>query len=599
VKRLDAAVVTVASTVAVAAILGGAFDPGPRVVVGAMLAVALGSATVFARVRLLAEEWVLFGFIVWGAVVAVVVATSPLAAREVLVVWIIAWGLWVIARRVGQRGAEASLIILVAAGLMLAVGVGCEAVGLGKLRVGGLLENPNICAALIVFSMPALLIVWGRSRWRFAAASVLVAGLILTGSRAGLLALLAVAAVILPRGKSRTFALIIGVTGAAAVLGWRFLSQPEVLAWFRPRIWRATLDLWMAHPLTGVGPGGLVDAAGPVRLLHADHVGQRQFLISYAESSPLAVLVQTGLVGFVIATLGVLALLRRNQLRGLLKTPSVVAGLTAMAVIGLFHDLLSIDIVLWWWSLTIGLAEAYAVRTETGDDGRAGASAAKTVAGLVAAFVVLWGIVQPSWARRMWRSAEPSIVLMERSMRAEPWFDVPLEWRTRQLLGQASWTWEEAGEGIASGRRAVSVHPGAARLWLELAQVYSRTAVELGPWPDAVEGAREAFSRAVALEPHQPWGWLEWARCERSLGHLDAAIQLARRAVEEQPNTVRAWLFISRLELDRGEIGAARDALNRATDSISLRGRVGLSGYERELLGAPSWQFDELEAAFH
>jgi cytochrome c-type biogenesis protein CcmH/NrfG len=599
VKRLDAAVVTAASAVAAAAILGGAFDPGPRLVVGALLAVALASAAGFAPVRLVAEEWVLFGLIIWGAVAAVVVASSPLAAREVLVVWVVAWGLWVSARRVGKRGAEASLIVLVAAGLTLALGVGCEAIGLGELRVGGLLENPNVGAALLVLSLPALLVVGGRSGWRLAAASVLVAGLVLTGSRAGLLAMLAVAAIILPRGRLRTVGLVIGATGAAAVLGWRFLSQPDILAWFRPRIWRAALDLWIASPLTGVGPGGLVDAAGPVRQLHADHVGQHQFLISYAESSPLAVLVQTGLVGFALATVAVLLWLRRGRRGELLRTPSVVAALTAMAVIGLFHDLLSIDIVLWWWALTIGLLEAHAARPGISEEGGAGPSAARGLVGLVVAFVVLWGIVQPSWARWLWRSAEPSSALVERAMRAEPWFDAPLEWRTRNLLGRPSWTWEEAGEGIAYGRQAISVHPGASRLWLVLAQVYSRTAVELGPWPDAVEGAREAFSHAVALEPHQPWGWLEWARFERNLGHLDTAVHLARRAVEEEPNAVRAWLFVARLELDRGEIGAARDAFDHASAAASLRGRAGLSGYERELLGAPSWQFDELEEALH
>jgi hypothetical protein len=596
-KRPDAAVVTAASAVAAAAIVGGAFDPGPRLVVGVLLAVGLASAAVFAPGRLLAEEWVLLGFIAWGAVAAVVSASSPLAAREVLVVWVVAWGLWVSARRIGKRGAEACLIVLVAAGLMLALGVGCEAIGFGELRVGGLLENPNVTATLIVLCLPAVQVAVRRSGWRLAAASVLVAGLVLTGSRAGLLAALAVAAVIFPRGRLKTVGLVFGVTGAAAVLGWRFLSQPEVLAWFRPRIWRAALDLWMANPLTGVGPGGLVDAAGPVRQLHADHVGQHQFLISYAESSPLAVLVQTGMVGLVLATVAVLLWLRRGRPRGLLETPSVVAALTGMAVIGLFHDLLSIDIVLWWWALTIGLTEAHGARSDFNDAGGAGSSAARVVVGLVAVFVVLWGIVQPSWARWLWLSAEPSSASVERAMRAEPWFDAPLEWRTRNLLGRASWTWEEAGEGIAFGRWAVGVHPGASRLWLALAQAYSRTAVELGSWPDAVKGAREAFSRAVALEPHQPWGWLEWARFERNLGHLDAAVHLARRAVDEEPNAVRAWLFVARLELDRGDIEAARDALNHATAAASLRGRAGLSGYERELLAAPSWQFDELEEA--
>ncbi len=263
------------SVVALAAILGGAFYPGPRVVIGVLLAVALGWAVAAKRGQLMSEEWVALGFVVWGVVSAALAAAAPLAARETITVWMVAWGLWIVARRARESNSQAGLLILTATSVILALGVVLEAVGLGGLRVGGLLENPNVTASLLVVSLPAVFVIEGRQRWRFTVVAVLTLGLMITGSRAGLLAMLAVVAVVLPRGKVKIVGLLTSGIGVIAVLLWRFVSQPDILAWFRPAIWYAVLRLWVSRPLCGVGPGGLVDAAGAERLLHADHVGQR------------------------------------------------------------------------------------------------------------------------------------------------------------------------------------------------------------------------------------------------------------------------------------------------------------------------------------
>jgi cytochrome c-type biogenesis protein CcmH/NrfG len=127
--------------------------------------------------------------------------------------------------------------------------------------------------------------------------------------------------------------------------------------------------------------------------------------------------------------------------------------------------------------------------------------------------------------------------------------------------------------------------------------VRARVVGDFGPWPDSVRVAREAFARAVELEPHQPWSLLEWARFERNLGRTDDAVNLVRRALGEEPHTVRARLFLARLELDRGGVKAAREAYEAAVESARLRARLDLNAYERELLGAPMWQFRELEEA--
>ena len=592
----EASVVIATSVVALAAVLGGAFYPGPRVVIGVLLAVALGWAVAVRRGQLLHEEWVALGFVVWGVVSAALAAAAPLGAREAVMVWMVTWGLWLVARRARESNSQAGMLILTATAVILALGVMFEAVGLGGLRVGGLLENPNVTASLLVVSLPAVFVTQGRQRWRFAAAAVLTLGLVLTGSRAGLLAMLAVVAVILPRGRAKIVGLLTGGIGVTAVLLWRFVNQPDILAWFRPAIWSAVLRLWVSHPLCGVGPGGLVDAAGAQRLLHADHVGQRQFLIAYAESSPLAVLVQTGLVGFIIALVALFVWWRRAH-GDQRMSRNMTAALAAMAVMGAFHDVLTLDVVLWWWALIIGLMEVRAAPPPTTIGPSNSTASRRAVVGLAFSFVVLWGVVQPAWARWIWRSEKPNQVTAARTLRAEPWFDAPLEWRARELLKQNPWSWETVAEATAISGEAVRVHPGAARLWSIRGIVHARVVAEFGPWPDSVRIAREAFARAIELEPHQPWSLLEWARFERNLGYMNDAVKLARRALDEEPHTVRARLFLARLELDRGEVEAARDAYEAALESARLRTRLDLNAYERELLGAPAWQFRELAEA--
>jgi O-antigen ligase len=589
----EASVVIVTSVVALAAILGGAFYPGPRIVIGVLLAIVLGWAVAVRKGRLMPEEWVALIFVVWGVVSAVVAAAAPLGAREVVTVWMVTWGLWLVARRARESNSQAGLLVLTAAALILALGVVLEAVGLGGLRVGGLLENPNVTASLLVVSLATVFVVDGRQRWRLSAAAVLTLGLVFTGSRAGLLAMLAVVAVVLPRGRAKFVGLLTGGVGVTAILVWRFVNQPDILAWFRPAIWSAVLRMWASRPLCGVGPGGLVEAAGAQRLLHADHVGQRQFLIAYAESSPLAVLVQTGLVGFLIAFAALFIWWRRaREDRQFSRTMTAV--LVAMAVISAFHDMLTVDVVLWWWALSIGLMEVRSAPPPMKASPSKSSTSRRTVVGLAFSFVVLWGVVQPAWARWIWRSGGPDKVVAAQTMRVEPWFDAPLEWQTRELLKQSQWSWETVAEAFAVSGKAVRVHPGAARLWSIRGLVHARIVADFGPWPDSVNGAREAFARAVELEPHQPWSLLEWARFERNLGHLNDAVKLVRQALDEEPHTVRARLFLARLELDRGEVELAREAYEAAVESARLRKRLDLNAYERELLGAPAWQFREI-----
>jgi tetratricopeptide (TPR) repeat protein len=562
----------------------------------ALVLLALGVGLARRTVALTSEEWAVAVFLGWGVVSAVFVGMSPLASRLALTNWLVALIVWVVSRRARPPARRMAASVLLAAAILLVAGIFLEVVGRGAIRVGGLLENPNIAAALVVVAVPLAMELRGESGrgWCEICAALLVLGVILTGSRAGLLAVLAGGAVVLPAGRLRRAGLAFGGLAAGAVVLWRFVSQPDVLAWFRPTIWLAVLRLWWSRPLTGVGPGGLVDAAGPVRVLHDDHLGQRQFLIAYAESSPLSVLVQTGLVGAAIAAAVLFLWFRRARVNGALAQPSLRAAVVSMAVMALFHDFVNLGVALWWWAAAVGLLESGHFHPRPGVSLPLGP---RVLRGMVFAFLVLWGMVGPAWAKWLWWNEPRSPQMVNRVQAAEGWYAPPLEWRARQLLAENLWTWPMAAEAVARSQRAVAVHPGSSTLWMNLGHVHSRIIGEFGGWPDSIREARRAFARAAELEPHQPWPWMEAARLERVLGDLDRAAVFCRRAVAAEPHAVRAWLLLARIELDRANLESARGALQHAESSARLARRPGLKAYERELLAAPAWQFRELREA--
>lgn len=582
---------------AVAAVLGGAFFPGPRIAVGMLLVLWLVWWAVSTRTwSLTGDEWALLALVAWGGVSVTLAWLAPLAGRQTVAGWLAAWCLWAASRRAEERGRQLGSAIVVAASLMVVAGLVLEALGRRQIRVGGLFENPNVAAALLVAAIP---VAWHArtktvSAWRTAVVVLLIGGVVVTGSRAGMLAVLAAGVVLLPAGRPRTVGMATGVVAALAVLGWRVFAQPEALAWFRPAIWLGVLRLWASRPLAGVGPGGLPDAAGAVRLLHSDHVGQRQFLITSAESTPLGLLVQVGMIGLAIATVALVVWARKAHARDAQDIAPLRSAVAGIAVVAVFHDVLAIDVVLWWWAVAIGLLEPVDDQHHATDRS---SPWPRFLAAAALAFVVLWGIVTPAWARWLWRSQPRSATLVDDVQLAEQWFAPPLEWRARALLAESRWTWPVAAEALARSRQAVRVHPGASSSWMTHGLVNFRIINELGAWPGSVTRARTAFARAAELEPYQPWPWLEWARLERTVGDDQRAAALARRAIDAEPHTVRAWLLLARIELDSGQLTRARRAVDEARASASLAARPGLTRYERELLAAPEWQFRELEEA--
>jgi len=581
---------TLVGVVGVAAVTGGAFAPGARAVLTALLAVGLGAAAL--------RQWTprpedvgFMALVGWGAVAAAVRGLEPLAAKEVLTAWVVAWALWAAVRDVDDRTRGDGLVVLGATAGLLCLGLVAEFVGLRSPRVGGMLENPNVAAALVLPTAAALACARdGRtSPARLLVAGGLLVGVALTGSRAALLAALAATAVMLPRGKVRAWVTVAGAGLVLVGVGWRLSQVPDPLAWHRLEIWKAGLRLVASHPVAGVGPGGLAGAAGVVRIPHDDLFGVHQRIIGGAESTPLGLLAAVGGVGALVVIVMAWRWLRSARAAGLVASPRTRGAVAAMLTFALFHDLTAVEVNLWWWALLLGLLGG-----APGPASRPVLRSARPVIAAVLVWVVLWGLTQPAHARWLWSTRGPSTGLAEQLLVAEPWLSRPAEWSAAELLGRPRWTWREAAQALAWAERAVAAEPGRARLWAVLGRVHARTIGELG-WSEASALAgRQAFSRATELEPWLPWYWAEHAELERRLGRLEAALALARRAVAVEPRFVGGHLLLARLELDLGEVEAARASFRAALEIRASARHRRLTSYERGLAVPPPWQVELL-----
>ena len=596
VRQVDFGPLAAAAAVALAAVLGGAFTPFQRMLLGLVLVLVWLLAALDWHGGYEKGEFLLVGFVLWGTISAVWAGASPLASKETITAWVVALALWMVSRRGDPRRVVMAAGILILGAVVVAGAVLIGAAATRSVRVGGVFENPNLAAAFIAPILPLGLTILGRKPWlRWSWILLVVAAVVLTGSRAGLLALVVSAGVLLPRGRVR-WAGVTAVTFVAVVgLAWRFVSQPDLLAWHRISIWWTVVKIWATRPLAGVGPGCLVEAAGAERILHPDQVGRYQFVVSYSESTPLAIGVQVGAIGLILALLAAGSWWWSARRSGALESKALIAGSASMITLGLFHDFLTVEPVLWWWAVVFGCSEAMS-RTRVEKPSAAAPRRLRVVAALALTWVVAWGLLAPAAARLASSTGAVTTAEVKRTLRLEPWYPDPAVRRVRGLLAQGdAWSWTAAAEALHWARKATEVQPGLARRWADLARVHLRVLTDLGGTDHDVEVARMALERACELDPHLPWHWLERARLERVLGGHQDAIGFVRRALSEEPNTVRGWLMLGRLELERGRVGAARTALARAAESAGLVNRPGLTDYERELLAVPPSQLQALE----
>lgn len=584
VATTDLRAVWVALAITVVGVFGEVGWPLIYLGAGLVLTVAAMGICVDCRFDIRPFEVVSWTVICWGVVAALLVSGGALASKTTLATWGGAMVIWAVVARSRRRGRRLVLIIMLwGAGLLGA------AVIVSFWGVPQLIINHNISVALMVSVIPLALEI-SQASWkaRWAVALMLIPTL-LTGSRAGVLAVLVIVISLWPEGRSRRWAIAMGGAGAIAAIAWRVISRPESLAWYRWRIWGAVVESIGDRPWWGIGAGNVAEAMGPYRLEHTTELGRWGHVIGGAESLPLGLAARVGLPALILASVALGLWFFRSRR----PAPTTTATLGAIIVMGLFHDFWSEPAVLWWWAAVLGLLT---IRYwESPECRRSGSGFNRWPAALVVGGLVAWALVQPAWAQWLWWHSEPLPGAVVKAIRAEPWFSQPMEWRVENLLEEPQWSWAQASEALEWSRRSLEIQPGSARTWSLHGRVNARIVGEFGVWPETVENARTAFGQASTLEPRLPWHPYSLAMMERSLGNLERALRLASHSVELEPAFVRGWLLVSRLELDGGNLEAARHAFE---SSLVIRDtnepRVWI-GYHHDLIRCPEWQVEALK----
>ncbi len=566
---------------------GGAFRPETAAVAGllaAVLTVLTLSSFGWPAGR---GERLLALWIGWSCLGLVVLRTDPAEGVERLAVWLVALAAFHAASRSPESPMERA--VLAAALVGIAIPALGEWVGFGVPRVAGIYDNPNILAMLLLPALPIALAASGSPWFRVAFAAIVLCAVAVTGSRAAILALVAMGFVALPARLRRAWPLLL--LAAAALLAWRATAWPDALALRRPAIWRAATRLALASPLFGSSAGGFDEAVLPYRAPEPSAVARWTKRPGNAESTPVQALAETGFPGAFLLLAGTGLLLSGGVGRAW-ADPGRRGTLVAIGAFALVHDALGVPVVLWTWAWLGGRA----LGAEPSPSKRvAGPVALRLLGGLSVLLLIVWALVAPEAGRALLLRS-PVGEARQAVHRLAPLWDAPFaEAALASLHDPEPWTWMRAATAIDFAGRAVRLHSGSARNWRTLAECLARGVREVSPAPATAARAEAAFARATRLDPHTPWAWLGWARLTRDRGDLSRAAALARRAVEEEPSLVAGWLLLGRIALDSGRIGMARQAVEAARAArVRGRGRL-LSRYERELLAAPAWQFRQLE----
>lgn len=198
--------------------------------------------------------------------------------------------------------------------------VGPAPVVKGRAYIGPGLD-PNDSAALFVTTLPfAMLLVAGRGwkRWiGLAVATLLVAGVVKTGSRGGVIGLVAVAIVlIIQAAPRRRLPYVLGVVACAGAFvlsadeavtsRFRSMFSPQSDYNFTERegriqVWKRGMGYMLTHPVLGVGFGGFETAEGVLSGKRNEGFGIRYTASHNAYVQVGAELGAIGFVAFIVA----------------------------------------------------------------------------------------------------------------------------------------------------------------------------------------------------------------------------------------------------------------------------------------------------------
>jgi O-antigen ligase len=214
-------------------------------------------------------------------------------------------------------------------------------------RLVGTFKDPNLFSSYLVISFCVVLMsrIVHPSTWKAPAALVILAGIVLTGSRAVIPAVLAglVFAVLTTRGArvARRQLLPIGVVGTvlvgASFLVWNPIERLESVSRIltseytvssdgRIQLWFVAWRMWQEHPVLGVGIGQYRAVADQYVFGGVSNIPHNTYLSFLAETGVV------GLVVFLSLPLAILVRVVRSRRRGNVFAPLLELAIVAVAV---------------------------------------------------------------------------------------------------------------------------------------------------------------------------------------------------------------------------------------------------------------------------
>ena len=544
-RRLGFLALAALPVVCIAGAAGVALAPWAAAVVG----VLVGGVAAWTAVRGVRRDPALLalgGLVGWAVILAALRPVDPGPAA-----WTVAGGMaaWVTAaaaqRPRAQRGALWGVAL---AGVAAAVHLAVERLVEGG-RPGGPLEQPVLAATVAVLALAVLPALRLPTAAAAVAGAVLLAGIAASGSRAGMLAVVALAAVWTRRWGAPTVrraaagVAVIGLIG----LSIRVATDPDPLRWERVRIWQVAARTALAEAPWGAGPGGFADAALPHNFPRVGELARWYREPSLAESDVLQLAAVLGIPGLGLgATLALLLLARA--------TPAGLGVLAALAVTSAVNTQLPVPAV------------------------------------AVAAALAVAGTQRRPRRVRLWRCTRPQAVAVGALVAVVT--GLALSWPRPGLLPDAETLAAEVRRLAPRDPRAALVQAcevvrrrprwgEGRRLWasLYLAQGVKRREAAL------VERAAQEYAAARAANPTDAFAAFGEAECARLLGEPQRAHRLAQEAVRLEPHFARAWVLLAALELAQGQLDGACQALERAEKARRAGdGVVMISAYEVELV---------------
>ena len=388
----------------------------------------------------------------------------------------------------------------------------------------------HVVGMLFALLLPAMLLLARRRGigvvgWVGAALSLLL--IYMSGSRTVWLALGIVAAAWLAWAfvRDRRIAVLAGaiVFGVLLVLGVRG-SLPDLMARLttsgtldlRAQIWQQSLSTWLAHPLTGTGPGSFSQAftLGDY-FVTVDRVGR------HADSAIIQILMEAGALGLATVVALCAATVVGVYRAGDRSNPMAVAGL-GLFVLMSFTDNPSdtaflVVIAICWFALAAPSVDV---------PERAWTPSWRTAGIAVTAVVV--------------------VVAVASSLAAAAAFDA----------SQAAARAGNQGATLDQLDTAVALDPGQALYWRERGMHRAASG--------DTDGATDDLRAALRLNPADTPAMRALAYLRADAGDADEALDLARRAAELRPTAEENLTTLALVAVRVGDNDASRAALVEA-----------------------------------